>query len=57
VNTFDLKLNKDQYSKDEIISAYNKMLKYEGIEHREGNLITNTMFDFLDGTHHSLNIK
>ena len=53
-NTIDLILNKNSYTREEIVSAYNKMLKYEGIEYREGGLITNTMFEFLEGTHHSL---
>lgn len=53
-NTIHLVLNKDSYTKNEIISSYNKMLKYEGLEYRSGKLVTNTMFEFLDGIHHSL---
>lgn len=55
-NTIDLNLNKTQYSKSEIINAYNKMLKYEGIEEkRVGGLIIDTFIEFLNGTHYSLN--
>jgi len=56
VNIVDLNLNKNEYSKSEIIDAYNKMLKYEGIiEDRVGGLIIDTFIEFLNGTHHSLN--
>lgn len=56
VNTVDLNLNKNEYSKNDIVDAYNKMLKYEGInEDRVGGLIIDTFIEFLNGTHHSLN--
>jgi hypothetical protein len=57
-NSVDLDLNNDQYSKQEIINAYNKMLKYEGIsKDRIGGLIIDTFIKFLNGTHHSINEK
>ena len=56
VNTVDLGLNKKEYLKSEIIDAYNKMLKYEGInEDSVGGLIIDTFIEFLNGSHHSLN--
>lgn len=56
VNTVDLGLNKKEYLKSEIIDAYNKTLKYEGIkEDRVGGLIIDTFIEFLNGSHHSLN--
>jgi hypothetical protein len=55
-NTVGLDLSRSEYSKEEIINAYNKMLKYEGIkEDRVGGLIIDTFIEFLNGTHHSLN--
>ena len=55
-NTVDLDLAKGEYTKSEIINAYNKMLKYEGInEDRVGGLIIDTFIEFLNGTHHSSN--
>lgn len=55
-NTIDLDLSKKEYSKFEIIDAYNKMLKYEGInEERVGGLIIDTFIELLNGTHHSSN--
>ena len=55
-NSVDLDLNNDQYSKQEIINAYNKMLKYEGIsKDRIGGLIIDTFIKFLNNTHHSTN--
>jgi hypothetical protein len=57
-NSVDLDLNNDQYSKQEIINAYNKMLKYEGIsKDRIGGLIIDTFIKFLNNTHHSTNEK
>jgi hypothetical protein len=57
-NSVDLDLNNDQYSKQEIINAYNKMLKYEGIsKDRIGGLIIDTFIKFLNDTHHSTNKK
>jgi hypothetical protein len=57
-NSVDLDLNNDQYSKQEIINAYNKMLKYEGIsKDRIGGLIIDTFIKFLNDTHHSTNEK
>lgn len=54
-NTVDLGLSKSNYSKQEIINAYNKMLKYEGIEENiVGGLIIDTFIEFLNSTHHSL---
>lgn len=53
INEIELNdLLKDSYSKDEIITAYNKMLKYEGISlDRSGGLITDTFIEFLAGLH------
>jgi len=57
-NSVDLDLNNDQYSKQEIINAYNKMLKYEGIsKDRIGGLIIDTFIKFLNNTHHNTNEK
>ncbi len=57
-NSVDLDLNNDQYSKQEIINAYNKMLKYEGIsKDRIGGLIIDTFIKFLNDTHHSTSEK
>ena len=50
-------LLKDSYSKEEIITAYNRMLKYEGIDKDDSILITDTLFGFLSGNHHSLKIN
>jgi hypothetical protein len=51
----DLGLEKSEYSKDEIITAYNRMMKYEGFDsERFGRLIIDTFIEFLNGTHHSL---
>ena len=55
-NSVDLNLSSRNYSKDEIINAYNRMLKYEGIsESRVGGLIIDTFIEFLNGTLHSSN--
>lgn len=54
-NSVNLGLKKTEYTREEIISAYNKMLKYEGLESRSGGLIVDTFIEFLNGTHHSLN--
>ena len=55
-NSFDLDLSKSEYSKQEIINAYNKTLKYEGIsEDRIGALIIDTFVEFLNGNHSSSN--
>jgi hypothetical protein len=57
-NSVDLDLNNDHYSTQEIINAYNKMLKYEGIsKDRIGGLIIDTFIKFLNDTHHSTNKK
>jgi hypothetical protein len=54
-NIIDLGLEKSEYSKDEIITAYNRMMKYEGFDsERFGRLIIDTFIEFLNGTHHSL---
>lgn len=54
-NSIDLKLHKRNYSRDEIITAYNKMLKYEGIsEDRIDSLIIDTFIEFLNETHPSI---
>jgi len=54
-NSIELnQLLKDSYSKEEIITAYNRMLKYEGIDKGDSILITDTLFGFLSGNHHSL---
>lgn len=54
-NTIRLKLKKETYSREEILTAYNRTLKYEGIsDHRAGGLIIDTMIEFLNETHESL---
>ena len=54
-NVVNLDLNKNSYSKSEIIEAYNKMLKYEGINpERVGGLIIDTFIEFLNCKHISL---
>lgn len=50
----NIELNSESYSKDEIISAYNRALKYEGLSHRQGGLIIDTFISFLTKTHKSL---
>ena len=55
-NNIDVYLKKDEYTRDEISLAYNRMMEYEGIrDDRAGGLITDTFIEFLNGTHHSLN--
>lgn len=51
INEIELKyLLKESYSKEEIVTAYNKMMKYEGISlDRSGGLITDTFIEFLSG--------
>lgn len=50
-----LGLEKDIYTKEEVIITYNRMLKYEGIEEdRVGGLIIDTFIELLNGSHRSL---
>ena len=54
VNDISLSLDKDSYTREEIETAYNRMAKYEGLEHRTGGLITDTFIEFLTLKHSSL---
>ena len=45
---------KDNYTKEEISIAYNRMLEYEGLTNRKNSLIIDTFIEFLNNTHHSL---
>lgn len=54
-NEVELGLKNSEYSKNEIITAYNRMMKYDGFDsQRFGGLIIDTFIEFLNGTHHSL---
>lgn len=54
VNDISLHLDKDSYTKEEIETAYNRMARYEGLEHRTGGLIIDTFVEFLTLKHESI---
>lgn len=54
VSDIPIFLEKEKYTKDEILDAYNKTLKHEGLSHRSGSLIIDTFIEFLNNTHTSL---
>ncbi|MFC5683821.1 hypothetical protein ACYE2N_01640 [Flavobacterium sp. MAHUQ-51] len=53
-NDIEVELKKENYTKEEIVLAYNRMAEYEGVKHRFGKTITDTFIEFLNETHHSL---
>lgn len=58
-NDIEVNLTKENYTKEEIILAYNRMSKYEGLNYQYNyrKTIVDTFIEFLNNTHHSLKPK